>query len=298
MTLQFVIRVNRKSPPRIGVLRTNYENGKIQGYTNLGTLLGLEPDALNEFITQNELTLPEQYQLENYAAYLHFNKEEFNDSPEELQRSLIYSSPKYDEALVKLWSLAKKHNIAFNPAEIQQRALLHKAKAVERKLNELTQKSVNILEGLDIDIRRFDTDEVKARWDKTTQKLFELILTLDKPLFILCQEFMSIAKNDYAKNAHLKPHYFKEYAATAKRLPLWYNTVAIDLLISNGLNPIDHISVTKIAEHWIRLRKESLSLNKAFEQFKATFLVKTTEIASVKKTLEEQYQKGFSTSNI
>jgi len=299
MALQFVVRTNRKASPRVGVLRiVEDEKGrKIERYDNLGTLPDeLEPEALASFIKEKELTPFEQYQLENYTANLRFNRETFETSPENVKRSFIHFAPKYEEALLKLWQLAKQYNIAFCPAEIQQSALLHKAKAVERKINELSKKPINILGSLGLDIRRFDKDDIKERLDKSTPKLFSLVLKIDKPLPDLCKEFIQIART-YGKNLNLKPHYFKDYATSLKRLPLWYSAIAIDLLLRHQINPVTAIPAGKTAEHWIRLRKDKLSLKEALAEFKKTFKPKASDEAEIKKALEEQYKKGVSTAD-
>ena len=295
MSLQFVVRINRKAPARIGVLRVRTDDRKITGYDNLGTLKQLDTASLIAFSKEKKLDDQEQYQLENYAANLTFNQTEFHANPEQLQREFIYFAPEYEEALRKLWKMAKKHNIPFCPLEIQHNALLHKAKAIERKLNEILKKPVNILAKLDVDIRRFDEKEFNRRADKSSQVLFELVLTLKQPLEQLCEEFKSIAQG-YNKNASLKPHYFKNYADNLKRLPLWYNTVAIDLLMQHGINPTKSLPIEKIAEYWVRLRKENFTFEEACKQFKQEFNVSEKENIA-REAIKRQYEEGISTAN-
>ncbi len=146
MALQFVIRVNKKAPPRIGVLRIIWSDKKIAGYENLGTLKGLDEAALRVFAEQKQLDQQEHYQLENYAAHLTFHDQVFNTPPEQLKREFIYVAPVYEKALVELWQLAKKHAIDFCPARIQQQALLQEAIAVEKKLSRLLQKKIDGLQ--------------------------------------------------------------------------------------------------------------------------------------------------------
>lgn len=295
MALQFIIRINKKAPARIGVLRTITEEGKIVDKENLGTLKGLDEKALLKFSNEKQLDDYECYQLENYVANLIFNKAEFKAEPETLKREFTQFAPAYEEALVELWKRAKDHNIAFCPAEVQHNALLHKAKAVERKLNELTDSSVGILEKHGIDIQRYDTDTYKQRVDITSKQLFKLIVAIDCPLDKLCKEFMHIARDRYHKNANLKPHYFKDYAESVKRLPLWYSAVAIDLLMQHGINPLNTISVAKVAEHWTRLRKERYSFEEACELFKEEFKPMKEDTALIVEAIKAQYEQGLAT---
>jgi hypothetical protein len=295
MALQFIIRINRKAPARIGVLKTVIGEGKIIEKENLGTLKILDEKTLEKFGEEHRLNDQERYQLENYVANLTFNKNEFKTEPEDLKREFMNFSPDYEKALLTLWKQAKEYNIAFCPAEIQHNALLHKAKAVERKLNELTGSSIAILEGIGVDIRRYDTDNFKKRVDKTSKQLFGLIIAMDQPLNQICDEFKEIAINRYHKNANLKPHYFKEYAESVKRLPLWYSTVAIDLLMQHGVNPLQSIPAAKVAEHWARMRKEKLSFDEACAAFKAEFKPSKEHDTSIFHAIKLQYTHGLST---
>lgn len=296
MALQFIIRINQLAPSRIGVLRTVIEEGKIIQKKNLGTLKGFEQAALNQFSEKNKLDDQERCQLENYVANLVFNKNEFKAAPEDLKREFMYFSSHYEKALLTLWKKAKEHNIAFCPAEIQHSALLHKAKSVERKLNELTGSSISVLEGIGVDIRRYDANTFKQRVDKTSKQLFKLIVAVDHPLEKLCDEFKQIAKNRYHKNASLKPHYFKEYAESIKRLPSWYSTVAIDLLMQHGVNPIKIVPAAKVAEYWVQLRKEKLSFEESCAVFKAEFKPNKKDESNVIDSIKLQYDRGISTT--
>jgi hypothetical protein len=274
------------------------EEGKITQKKNLGTLKGFDEEALTQFAEKNKLDDQERYQLENYVANLIFNKNEFKAVPEDLKREFMHFSSRYEKALLVLWKQAKAHNIAFCPAEIQHNALLHKAKSVERKLNELLKKPVNVLEGIGVDIRRYDADTFKQRRDNTSKKLFKLLVSLDYPLHKLCDEFKNIAKHTYHKNANLKPHYFKEYADSVKRLPVWYSTVAIDLLIQHGVNPLKSVPAAKVAEYWVRLRKEKLSFEEACAAFEAEFKPSKEDEPHIRDAIKLHYDRGISTATV
>jgi hypothetical protein len=138
-------------------------------------------------------------------------------------------------------------------------------------------------------------DAFKQRVDKTSKQLFGLIIAMEQPLNQICDEFKEIAKNKYHKNANLKPHYFKEYAESVKRLPLWYSAVAIDLLMQHGVNPLQSISAAKVAEYWVRMRKEKFSFDEAYAAFKTEFKPKKEDEESILHAIKLQYDHGLST---
>ena len=178
------------------------------------------------------------------------------------------------------------------------KSLLHKAKAVERKLNTLQSTPVNILENLGVNIARFDEDAQRQAKQKTCRKLFNQLLKTNVSPETLCQEFNAIAKENYQKNDTIKPHYLEDYAKNLKRLPYWYNAVAIDLLLLHQKNPLTFLPINRVLEDWIQLRKEHLTQKEAIELFKKSFLPDEKDMPLLEETINNAYEKGYVTDNV
>lgn len=301
MALQFMIRGNKKKEARVVVLRIVMKEGKlgkaIGGFDTLGTLKAFDAEYLKQFAQEKSLSDDEIYELENYVSYLLFNKKEFNSTFTTIKREFVFFDNLYYENLYKLWKLAKVNNIPFCPAEVMQSALLNKAKAVERKLNQLLKEPVNILESMGVSLKKLGDSSYREQVSKDCVKLFKLLLTIPKSLEELCAEFQKIALVNYRKSDDIKPYYFKTYAKDLKRLPMWYNTVAIDVLLANNKNPLDALSVDAVADNWIRLRKDTLNIEEAYRQFRQIFNPKPEDDEAFKAAIVAQYQQGISTAN-
>lgn len=304
MPLKFSIRPNKNFEPRINILQPVIGEGvkgkKVEKNNTIGSLHGLDAKTVEEFRKEKNLNEQEFFELEEISTQLSFNKNELGKSLELLDRKMLYFAEPYNKMLFSLWKLSKKHNIPFCPVEIMHRALLHKAKAVERRLNELEGSPVNLLQSIGIDIGRLDEDETEniKRVNIARRKLFKLLLSLSIPLQDLCQEFEAIAKNAYNKTAFMKPHYLKDLSTSLKRFKMWYNTVAIDLLLRHNQDPLTVLSADLLAENWVRLRKDKINSDEAIEQFRLTFHPKIEDEVMFINAIKKEYEKGVSTSDV
>lgn len=269
MTINFIVRVNKNKDPRIVIVRAIKDRtGKRKRFETVGTL----PEDLSQSLKlfENNLDDFEQFQLENFIKNIQFNIKNFNNFADDTQRELIYFSPVFHQALYDLWKLAKKNQLDFTPYEVMLNAILNKAKAVERQLNEKSKKPVKILESIGLDIHRFDKDEINKRLHTGSQSLFKALIDSKKPLEDIAQQFNNLAEK-YNKKSDLKPHYISEYAAKPKRLSLWYSAIAIELLLEMGLNPLDVLSLESVINAWLTLKKGKLSASDATDLFLKTF---------------------------
>lgn len=162
MSIKFTIRMNRTKEPKVEIYRieeTTIKGKKDRKNIMLGRLSDLSDEAIKDFSAKNHLSDYEIFMLENYVAQLNFNTNELNNPLKAFHRDIVYTSEAYQEALFKLWKIAKEHNIDFCPADIMQKTLILKAKAVERKLNTLQKQPINILESIGINIGAPEEDE-------------------------------------------------------------------------------------------------------------------------------------------
>lgn len=295
MTIKFTIRVNRTKEPKVEIYRI--EENKINAknerkYSMLGRLPDLTKQSLHEFSEKHQLSEYERFTLENYAAQLTFNKNDLNNSFDMFHRDILYTSEAYQDALFKLWKLAKENNMHFCPADIMHKTLMLKAKSLERKLNALKKEPVNILEAIGIDITPPEEDESLKKVHITCRKLFRLLLNTGHPEEKISHDFNEIAKS-YGKKEVLKPHYLQDLASHIRRLPFWYNTISIDLLVTYGKNPADTLSIEAIVENWLRLRKDRLSSEEAIDQLKQTFHFQPEKDAFLRSAVKNDYAKGL-----
>lgn len=286
MTVTLDIKPNKHKSPRVAVIKTTKGNPKKK---NLGAL----PHELEEAIATFKplLDAEEQYQLENYWHNLNFNKTQLNTEADHIERELFYFALPFHQALIQLWQLAKEQDIDFNPRKVMLTAILNKAKAVERELNEKLGEKVNILEALGIDIHRFDQQDIKKRLYTGGQALFKALTTLDRPLREVAEQFNRTAQGVYGKHVNLNPAIIQSYAAQPKRYPMWYCTVAIDLLIIYGKNPLEILPAAKVADLWVLLRRQQMGLAEASQLFFKTFAVPEQARAEVNEVLQAHYSR-------
>ena len=300
MSIKFTIRMNRTKEPKVEIFRVE-ENTIDEKKTRKNIMLGRLPDltekTISEFSEKNQLSEYERFTLENYASQLTFNKNDLNNSFDVFHRDILYMSEAYQEALFKLWKLAKENNIHFCPADIMQKTLMLKAKTLERKLNALKKEPVNILEAIGIDIKPPEDDESLKKVRITCRKLFRLLLNTGHTKEKIAHDFNEIAKS-YRKKEVLKSHYLQDLASHIRRLPFWYNTVAIDLLVKYGKNPAETLSVEAIVENWLRLRKDRLSPEEAMSQLKKTFDFQPEKEAFLRSAVSNEYAKGLAIDNL
>ena len=300
MGLKFAIRRNKREEARVTILRpiirqTN-TGDRIDGYDALGTLQGLDKEAIENFSREKQLNDKERFDLENNVAQLAFNKIDLKDSLEDLYRETVCWAKPYQNSLYELWELARKNNIPFCPAEIMQKALFTKAKSVERKLNEILKTHVNILENIGVDINRVDDEEHVKKVRATCRKLFSLLLKTGISEELLCSGFNQIAQMYYHKKEVIKSHYLKDYATNIRKLPFWYNTVAIDLLLLHGKNPLGTLSIEAVVENWLRLRREKMTPDEALDAFKQAFQPSQEDEPIIKEMIQKEYSRGLPTS--
>lgn len=291
--------MNRTKEPKVEIYRveeTTSKGKKDRKNIMLGRLSDLTDEAIKEFSTKNQLTDYEIFMLENYVAQLNFNKSELNNPLKAFHRDIVYTSEAYQEALFKLWKLAKEHHIEFCPADIMQKTLILKSKAVERKLNTLQKQPINILESIGVNIDAPKEDEAQKRVRITCRKLFRFLLNTKNSEQKIAKDFNEIAKS-YGKKEVLKAHYLQDLATNIRKLPFWYNTVAIDLLVKYGNNPAEHLTVEAIVENWLRLRKDSLSETEAMQQLKKTFHFGKEKETLLSSVIHHEYAKGLSIDN-
>lgn len=131
----------------------------------------------------------------------------------------------------------------------------------------------------------------------TCRKLFRLLLNTGHTEDKIAHDFNAIAKS-YGKKEVLKPHYLQDLASHIRRLPFWYNTVAIDLLVTYGKNPAETLSIEAIVENWLRLRKDRLSLEEAMNQLRKIFDFQPEKEAFLRSAVNNEYAKGLAIDNL
>ena len=228
MALRFRVEMT-KTKPRISVLRIIKNEKGNEDLEPLGSFgLRKSPDLL-----RGKLTEDEQYELDNYLSALEFSSQYYQAEAHELGRFIIKAPVEFQEDLLKLAKLAKRHKIEFIPEKEMLLAVLNRARKVEAELCKITNKKINILAKRGINI--YNTDSSTP--DTESKKLFEKLLTIDKNIDKVCNDFQDIAQRVYHKNASFKPHYFENFAdpANEKKFPKWYYTVAIDCLLKYGV---------------------------------------------------------------
>ncbi len=299
MSIKFTIRMNRTKDPKVEIYRieeTTIQQKKIRKNIMLGRLSDLSDESIKEFSIKNQLSDYEIFMLENYAAQLNFNISELNNPLKSFHRDILYTSESYQKALFKLWKIAKEHNIDFCPVDIMQKTLILKAKSVERKLNSIKNQPINILESIGINIAKPEEEEANKRVRITCRKLFRFLLNTKNSEQKIAKDFNEIAKA-YGKKEVLKSHYVQDLATNIRKLPFWYNTVAIDLLVKYQVNPAEHLTVETIVENWLRLRKDSLSENEAMQQLKKTFHFGKEKETLLHSAIHREYEKGLAIDN-
>jgi hypothetical protein len=288
MAINFGVRVNKKKGPRIYILRAiKNKDGKREMLKSLGSL----PEDLNKVtdLYKGDLDDFEQYQLENFVKTALLNKENFGESIDVAQREMIYFSPTFFKALFDLWKLAKEHKLDFTPHEVMLTALLNKMKAVERRINEKTGKSIEVLEKTGIDIHRFDKQEINKKLHSGSQALFNALAQSKKPLKKLADSFNELAKS-YNKNPGLKSHYINDYAKKPHRLSLWYSGLAIEVLLEIGEDPFKLISLEQFVNAWLSIRKDTLSSAQAIRLFLKNFS-DTVDKEKARELIVKRYEK-------
>lgn len=261
MPLRFRVEVTR-STPRICVLRVKKIN---KGQEELETI-GSFGQRKSSDLLLDKLTEDEKYELENVLSALEFSKKYFSKEADELDRFIIKVAPEFKEASYQLWKIAKKHDLEFIPEKEMLYGLLNAAKEIEKKIGKLTDKNVTILQKLGINP---DEKSEISRTDIESKKLFKAMLNLPISIEKLKNEFQYIAQHTYHKNTRFEEHHFRYYADTTidKPFPLWYYSVAIDLLLKHEANPIKIISPHKVAKHWARLKVNQMTVDKAKQLF-------------------------------
>lgn len=300
MALQFKLCKDVNNTTFIYVFREQYDTDtQSLACTVLPPLSTFDHESIQAFIKTAALDIFEQFQLHQYVESMRFSQQVLKAELSELQPQFsLHTTLCYQQAIFELWQLAKAHHLDFNPGLTQARALFNKAKAVERELNKHLGQPVKILEKIGIDISVLSEDELKQRMSETGQALFKLMATSAKASpSELCHTFNQIAAERYQKNVHFKPSYLKTYANQLRRYPLWYCTVAIDVLMHYGINPTHQIPAINIAEHWIRLKEAHYSPQQAAETFIADFQIPLSEQEAVKMIIQQHYEKGLSTAN-
>ena len=100
----------------------------------------------------------------------------------------------------------------------------------------------------------------------------------------------------YHKKEVIKSHYLKDYATNIRKLPFWYNTVAIDLLLLHGKNPLGTLSIEAVVENWLRLRREKMTPDEALDAFKQAFQPSQEDEPIIKEMIQKEYSRGLPTS--
>lgn len=154
MALWFRIQ-RMKASIRIAVERMQQKKtttGKVAyDYISLGGITDKKmPEAIKKIMAK--LDEDEKVQLHNYLHNRDFIRRHFNTDMDNVTREFIYFNPDFYQALYKLSKLAAKHDMPFYHTEVALNAILTKAKAVERKLNSLLGKRINVLEKLGIPV--------------------------------------------------------------------------------------------------------------------------------------------------
>ena len=89
----------------------------------------------------------------------------------------------------------------------------------------------------------------------------------------------------------MNPAIIQSYAAQPKRYPMWYCTVAIDLLFAYGKNPLEVLPAAKVADLWVLLRRDQPTEQEAYKLFVNTFQIIESEKFEVIQVLKHYYEK-------
>ena len=236
-------------------------------YKRLGSfILNNGPDsALLQILDADEAL-----DLKNWLAEVTF-AQQFNTQPEELEKISVHLPPKFYSALKKLSLEAKRANIAFTPNQAILEGLLKTAKFLQTKIDKINGFSSNILENIGIS-SVIEAPKVEAG-DKI---LFRALLELNQPIGQTCSELEEEAIK-LGKNKKIPPPLIKEWAGLMPGLGLekkvnnWCYFIAGEVLLKHGINPCKIIPAEHFVNYWATIKKHSLDLNNALQNFFHTF---------------------------
>lgn len=235
-----------------------------------------------------KLDADEIFYLKNWLAEKKFGEKFFNTSVENLNKFCLNIPPDFENSLKKLLIEAKRAGIEFSPTNIMLESLLTKAWLLEKKIDRINGFSNKILS---LDKSPFEDDK-----EPPNRKLFKEILMLNKPIEQICQDFNSETKK-LNKTKHFPEHEILELAGEMKHrnpnkpIKNWYFSVAIEVLLKYGKNPINIIKPEEVAVYWATENETEYTLKKAQEEFIKKFQVGESDIAKVKQAIIEVYQQ-------
>lgn len=142
----FYVHLNRKRSTRIEILRIS-DRRVVGGFT----------EGKDAAVSSKE-PLDDQclFEVDWYKDCLEFNRDNFDASVLDIEKTRLSLAPKFFGALVELSAATKKRGIKFAPMKKMLKALLDEAKRAERDINLKDGQPINILSKLGIKVDEED----------------------------------------------------------------------------------------------------------------------------------------------
>ncbi len=291
-----MLEIRTKSSPRNGVRVDIFRRYRLTdevserikyNYKQIGSFYlkdGYDSSML-EYLNPEEVL-----QLKNWLAEAKF-AERLQSEVDDAEKITLRIPKKLHAALTKLYIEAKRADIDFIPSEIMLEALLKRTAIVESIVDKVNGFKSNILNEVGIHVEL----EKPKEFDQSDRKLFKALLDLDQPLGKTCSELEEAALK-LGKNRKVPPPQIKEWAGLIpgrnleRPVKKWAYSIAIDVLLKNGVNPCAILPPEKIAHYWAMQKTHAITLNEAVNQFELLFKVAAEDKAGVKVMIESIYK--------
>jgi hypothetical protein len=220
--------------------------------------------------------------MHSFIGDLEFNDQHFKNAPgDPTEREKMYIAPEFYQAIIKLWQLARQHEIDFNPHTTMLKALLNKARQVEHLLSEKIGQEITVLKTVD----HHYTQELAAGKKELFQALFEL----ETPLEEVAEKFKQIALQ-YGKKARVNPRILQDNAQELGRASRWYCSIALDVLLAYGKSPFSLLPAPTLIGHWLRLRiLQNTNMDLLKKEFYQQFNIKMGDQPALDPIFQEVY---------
>jgi hypothetical protein len=241
------------------------------------------------------LELDEILQLKNWLAEVKF-AELFNEEADELTKFTVHMPQKLYDAYIALSHEAQNFDMSFIPNQVILEALLHKAKLVEQKINKMSSKRCQILEGIGIETDKLMTNEAYQRLlDTESRALFKALIDLKQPISKTCSELEAIAKKYGKEKERISPMQVKEWAGlipgrNLKKVNRWSFAAAIELLLSHGKDPLLIAPPERVTEYWVGQNYQHFTLIQAKKEFTKLFKPADKSKTTLFKIIETHYK--------
>ena len=235
------------------------------------------------------LDADEMMEMNNWLAEVEFAKQ-FNVEPDDLEKISLHLPAQFYAALKKLSLEARRANISFTPHQVILENLLKTAKFVQNKLDKTNGFVSNILESIGV-----SAEVAIPKVEVGDKILFRALLDLQQPIGKTCSELEAEAIK-LGKNKKISPSMIREWAGLMpgrnleKKVNNWCYYAAGEVLLKHGVNPCEVIIPEHFAAYWAVIKKLTVNLNDALQDFSAVFRVAKKDQVAVAQAIEHAYR--------